>query len=99
MDDYKLLELMGQGSFAKVYKAYTSPTPPSSPLTPSQCKKTNQLVAIKVIDIDSQEKNLRLLQREMEIITKCNHPNIMKLYRHFYTSKPLVLPLFVTQAL
>jgi len=69
--DFEILEKLGEGSFGKVYKA--------------RHKLTNVIYAIK--SIDKLNKNNQVgkpyFRREIEIMYKVNHPNIVRLYGHF----------------
>jgi formylglycine-generating enzyme required for sulfatase activity len=67
---YKLLALLGSGAFGMVYKAVQ--------LT------TEQLVAIKVLHIDVDvadraETEIARFQREMKLLGRITHPNIVRL--------------------
>ena len=69
--DFTFLKELGSGSFGRVFLV--------------QHKKTNAQFALKTIDkrllVDEEEKANFL--REVEIIYKIHHPNIVKLYGHF----------------
>ena len=69
--DFKFLKELGSGSFGRVFLV--------------QHNKTNAQFALKTIDkrllVNEQEKANFL--REVEIIYKIHHPNIVKLYGHF----------------
>ena len=75
ISDFKIIKELGSGTFAKVLLV--------------QHKKTNAQYALKVIDkrkqFNEQEKNNFI--REMEIMYKIHHPNIVKLYGHFEDNK------------
>ena len=75
ISDFKILKELGSGTFAKVLLV--------------EHKKTNAHYALKVIDkqkkFNQQEKNNFL--REVEIMYKIHHPNIVKLYGHFEDNK------------
>ena len=75
ISDFKILKELGSGTFAKVLLV--------------EHKKTNAYYALKVIDklkkFNQQEKNTFL--REVEIMYKIHHPNIVKLYGHFEDNK------------
>ena len=63
---YHNFEKIGKGSFSTVYKGYN--------------RETLEIVAIKQIDIDSNNKKLvNRLNIEIEIMKKLNHKNIIKL--------------------
>jgi predicted Ser/Thr protein kinase len=70
--DYKLIELAGEGSFGKVWKA----------------RRTGSLqtVAVKLITKHGKnEKDLRNLRQEIEILRKLQHPNIIAMLDAFET--------------
>ncbi|KAG9391617.1 Protein kinase domain [Carpediemonas membranifera] len=63
---FQLQELLGKGSFGSVYKAVD--------------KKTGELVAAKIIFIDPEEEDesLREVQKEVDILQSCDHPNVVR---------------------
>ena len=71
ISDFKIVKELGKGSFARVLLV--------------QHKKTKVLYALKVIDkrqlLNEMERND--LIREVEIMYKIHHPNIVKLFGHF----------------
>jgi serine/threonine protein kinase len=69
--DYELLEEIGQGSFASVYKALN--------------KKTNDFVAIK--KIFKREKYDDIFKREIEIMQKVNDEHSLKFIEFFEDEK------------
>ena len=70
-NDFEFIKELGTGSFGQVYLA--------------KHKKTKAIYAIKSIDkqdpLNLEEK--ASFAREVEIMYKLNHPNIVKLYGHF----------------
>jgi MAP/microtubule affinity-regulating kinase len=75
---YKLLKTIGKGNFARVMLAKHLPT--------------SSEVAIKIIDKTQLNANsLDKLSREVSIMSKLNHPNIVKLYEVIETEKTLYL--------
>lgn len=81
MEKYELGRLLGQGTFAKVYYGRNM--------------KTGQSVAIKVID---KEKVLRVglinqIKREISIMRKVRHPNILELYEVMATKTKIYFAL------
>ncbi|MCQ2818974.1 MAG: serine/threonine-protein kinase [archaeon] len=63
--DYFLLETIGTGSFSKVKMAVN--------------KKTNSIVAIKILDKKKMDKyDIIRIKREMKLLTSVNHPNIIE---------------------
>jgi len=71
-------EYIGKGSFSKVYKGYNR-------------NNIEEKYAIKKIYKKSEEKYIKLVEREIEIMTKLNHKNIVKLYDKIYTEKHIFL--------
>ena len=68
MDEYDILKVLGQGGYGKVYRVKN--------------KKTGEIRACKQLsklNIDDLEK----FQREISILMKADHPNIIKLYEYF----------------
>ncbi len=81
---YTMGKEIGRGGFSIVYEATS--------------KETGEQVAVKVIDKNKQDdEQIVLLQREISIMRKLDHPNIVKLYDVFDEEKTisLVLELFV----
>lgn len=69
-ESYTITEELGRGAFSIVKKGKN--------------KKTDQFVAIKIIEKKFVEKqDLMLLAREIEIMKRVNHPNVLKLYEVF----------------
>lgn len=68
--DYTVFQLLGTGSYSKVYRA--------------QHSKMRQDCALKVIDVSTySEEDLLFLHREIEIVRDLQHPNIIKVYESF----------------
>ena len=69
--DYNILSKIGKGSFGSVFKVHH--------------KKTGQFRAMKVIKretINLQDDDRKFL-KEIEILIKTDHPNIIKIYEYF----------------
>lgn len=78
MEDYQIIESIGEGSFGKVYKA--------------RIKGTGQIVAMKfIVKKGKNEKELKNLRSEIEILTKLNHPHIITLFDSFETDTDFVV--------
>ncbi|XP_029030354.1 serine/threonine-protein kinase 36 [Betta splendens] len=78
MDSYHVLELVGEGSFGRVYKG--------------RKKYTGQVVALKFMPkLGRSEKELRSLRREIEIMRDLQHPNIVQLFDNFETESDVVV--------
>ncbi|KAK7088085.1 serine/threonine-protein kinase 36-like isoform X2 [Littorina saxatilis] len=78
MDSYHVLEIIGEGSFGKVYKG--------------RRKFTGQIVALKFIPkVGKSDKELRGLRREIEIMRGLHHDNIIEMLDSFDTDKEVVV--------
>ena len=62
--DYQIEGLIGKGSFSKIYRAKNV--------------KLNRTVVLKVIK--NPKKYNKLIQREIDILSQLNHPNVIRLY-------------------
>nr|XP_039258567.1 serine/threonine-protein kinase 36-like [Styela clava] len=78
MDRFHVLELIGEGSFGKVFRG--------------RRKHTGHAVALKFIPKAGRaEKELKSLRREITIMSGLKHPNIIELLDHFETEKDVVV--------
>eukprot|EP00834_Sanchytrium_tribonematis_P001840 NODE_48_length_31852_cov_1.054168.p7 type:complete len:605 gc:universal NODE_48_length_31852_cov_1.054168:16080-14266(-) len=77
LDQYDFLQTLGTGAFSEVKKAMH--------------KQTKQLFAIKIIDRAKCKGKESMIQSEIEILKKVEHPNIIKLYDMFETSDKIYL--------
>ncbi|XP_027886486.1 serine/threonine-protein kinase 36 isoform X2 [Xiphophorus couchianus] len=78
MDSYHVLNLVGEGSFGRVYKG--------------RKKFTGKVVALKFMPkVGRTEKELRSLKREIEIMRDLRHPNIVQLFDSFETETEVVV--------
>ncbi|RUS86279.1 hypothetical protein EGW08_005971, partial [Elysia chlorotica] len=78
MENYHVLEIIGEGSFGKVYKG--------------RKKYTSQIVALKFIPkMGKSEKELKGLRREIDIMRGLKHDNIIELLDSFDTDKEVVV--------
>ncbi|XP_051478768.1 serine/threonine-protein kinase 36 isoform X2 [Apus apus] len=78
MEKYHVLEVIGEGSFGRVYKG--------------RRKHSAQVVALKFIPkVGQSEKELKNLQREIEIMRGLHHPNIVQMLDTFETDKEVVV--------
>ncbi|PKA46521.1 Mitogen-activated protein kinase kinase kinase 2 [Apostasia shenzhenica] len=68
-DDYRLLEEIGQGASATVYRAMYVPS--------------SEIVAIKCVDLDRCNSNLDDIRREAQTMSLLDHPNVVKAYCSF----------------
>ncbi|XP_063610743.1 serine/threonine-protein kinase 36-like [Penaeus indicus] len=77
MENYKVLEAIGQGSFGRVFRG--------------KCLSTGQIVALKFIPKRNKiERELRSLRRECEIQRGLAHPNIVQMCDSFETENEVV---------
>ncbi|XP_015724427.1 serine/threonine-protein kinase 36 isoform X2 [Coturnix japonica] len=78
MERYHVLEVIGEGSFGRVYKG--------------RRRCSAQVVALKFIPkVGRSEKELKNLQREIEIMRGLRHPNIIQMLDSFETDKEVVM--------
>ncbi|XP_005154140.2 serine/threonine-protein kinase 36 isoform X2 [Melopsittacus undulatus] len=78
MGKYHVLEMIGEGSFGRVYKG--------------RRKHSAQVVALKFIPkVGRSEKELKNLQQEIEIMRGLHHPNIIQMLDSFETDKEVVV--------
>lgn len=77
MENYHVLELIGEGSFGKVYRG--------------RRKYTGKIVALKFIPkLGRSDKELDSLRKEIEIMKEMHHPNIIEMLDTFETDKEVV---------
>uniref|UniRef100_A0A3B5LIB6 non-specific serine/threonine protein kinase n=1 Tax=Xiphophorus couchianus TaxID=32473 RepID=A0A3B5LIB6_9TELE len=81
IEDFKVLTLLGKGSFACVYRA--------------KSVKTGLEVAIKMIDKKAMHKAgmVQRVTNEVEIHCRLKHPSILELYNYFEDSNYVYLVL------
>uniref|UniRef100_A0A3Q3WKZ2 non-specific serine/threonine protein kinase n=1 Tax=Mola mola TaxID=94237 RepID=A0A3Q3WKZ2_MOLML len=84
IDDFKVLTLLGKGSFACVYRA--------------KSEKTGLEVAIKTIDKKAMHKAgmVQRVTNEVEIQCRLKHPSILELYNYFEDSNYVYLVLEIS---
>ena len=76
LDSYDVIKQLGKGGYGKVYEV--------------RSKKTGELRACKHLS-KLNIKNLEKFRREIEILKKLDHPNIIKLYELFESERSLYL--------
>ena len=77
--DFNIISVIGTGSFGKVFKVYS--------------KQKNSFFALKVLS-QNQITKLKLwsqLLKEIEILSICDHENIIKLYAVFSEQKKVYM--------
>ncbi|XP_027201267.2 uncharacterized protein LOC113795273 [Dermatophagoides pteronyssinus] len=77
IDDYNLLDLIGQGSFGRVFRSY--------------CTVNGQECAVKCISKQNPQTNLQKIRTEVYIHIRLNHPNILQLFTVLEDSKAVYL--------
>ncbi|KAH9718968.1 protein kinase superfamily protein [Citrus sinensis] len=73
--DYKLLEEVGYGASATVYRAIYLPF--------------NEVVAVKCLDLDRCNSNLDDIRREAQTMSLIDHPNVIRAYCSFVVDSNL----------
>ncbi|PON52509.1 Serine/threonine protein kinase [Parasponia andersonii] len=73
--DYKLYEEVGEGVSATVYRAL--------------CVPLNEIVAIKVLDLEKCNNDLDGIRREVQTMSLINHPNVLRAHCSFTTGHSL----------
>lgn len=78
---YDLKDVVGEGAFAKVYRAFCVP------------RKT--YVAVKIMDLDKVGNGLADIRNEVATMKKCEHPNVLTCHSCFTVKDKLwmVMPL------
>ncbi|KAM4608180.1 serine/threonine-protein kinase 36 [Discoglossus pictus] len=78
MERYHVLDLIGEGSFGRVYKG--------------RRKHSGQVVALKFIPkVGRSEKELKGLKREIQIMRDLRHPNIVRMLDSCETDREVVV--------
>ncbi|OAY74241.1 Serine/threonine-protein kinase fray2 [Ananas comosus] len=73
--DYQLLEEVGYGASATVFRAIYVPT--------------NEIVAVKCLDLDRCNSNLDDIRREAQTMSLIDHPNVVRAYCSFVVDRSL----------
>ncbi|KAF5734956.1 serine/threonine-protein kinase BLUS1-like isoform X1 [Tripterygium wilfordii] len=74
-NDYRLLEEIGYGASATVYRAIYVPF--------------NEVVAVKCLDLDRCNSNLDDIRREAQIMSLIDHPNVIRAFCSFVVDRNL----------
>ncbi|KAK7316449.1 hypothetical protein VNO77_35489 [Canavalia gladiata] len=74
-EDYKLYEEVGEGVSASVYRAL--------------CIPLNEIVAIKVLDLEKCNNDLDGIRREVQTMSLIDHPNVLRAHCSFTTGHNL----------
>ncbi|KAL5540608.1 hypothetical protein UlMin_043183 [Ulmus minor] len=74
-EDYKLYEEVGEGVSASVYRAL--------------CIPLNEIVAIKVLDLEKCNNDLDGIRREVQTMNLIDHPNLLRAHCSFTTGHHL----------
>jgi len=76
--DYQIQETLGKGAYGKVVKALHLPS--------------QEFRAIKIIDTRHMHKEDRIkIFQEIKILSKLDHPNIIKIYEYFNSSRSIYI--------
>ncbi|CAN0840851.1 Serine/threonine-protein kinase fray2 [Linum grandiflorum] len=73
--DYKLLEEVGHGASATVYRAIYIPS--------------NEVIAVKCLDLDRCNSNLDDIRKEAQTMSLVDHPNVIKAFCSFVVDRHL----------
>ncbi|KAK0586089.1 hypothetical protein LWI29_000730 [Acer saccharum] len=73
--DYKLLEEVGHGASATVFRAIYLPS--------------NEVIAVKCLDLDRCNSNLDDIRREAQTMSLIDHPNVIRAYCSFVVDSNL----------
>uniref|UniRef100_A0A7S0ZJV7 non-specific serine/threonine protein kinase n=1 Tax=Timspurckia oligopyrenoides TaxID=708627 RepID=A0A7S0ZJV7_9RHOD len=72
---YERLELVGSGMFGDVYRGYD--------------QKLKKSIAIKVLDLEQQQEEIEIIQREIGVMSQLIHPNVVNYYTSFMNGAQL----------
>ena len=94
MDRYKVLDLIGEGSFGRVFRGVQRDTGANVAL--KLIPKVNQRGYLKSISllhlqVGHSERELRSLRSECKIQRELDHPNIVKMIDAFETDNEVML--------
>ena len=72
---FSLISKIGKGSFGDVYKAIDI--------------RTQSIVAIKIIDLESAEDEIDAIKQEIAILSQCKSPYVTQYYGSFVNGSEL----------
>ena len=77
MDKYAVMDLIGEGSFGRVFRGKN--------------KQTGEIVALKLIPkVGHSDKDIQSLRSECKIQKELNHPNIVRMIDAFETDNEVI---------
>lgn len=75
--NYELLERIGKGSFGEVFRG--------------RHQQSNEIVAIKVIDLEQAEDEIEDIQQEISVMAQCDSPHVTRYHGSYVVGTRLYL--------